>query len=82
MSTHRCEHDNVVSDQMGEYRCYECEPLSESDLEALRAENRALRDELKKLDERVRALENRDELKKLDERVRALENRAAAWDLK
>jgi predicted RNase H-like nuclease (RuvC/YqgF family) len=75
VSTHRCEHDNVVSDQMGEYRCYQCEPLSESDLEALREENRELeaendelRDELRKLEERVKRLESRSAMDIIDER--------------
>lgn len=33
MSTHRCDHGNVIADTGGEYRCYRCEPFGPSDLE-------------------------------------------------
>jgi hypothetical protein len=33
VSTERCAHGNVVSDTVGDYRCYECQPLSNDDIE-------------------------------------------------
>ncbi len=35
MSAHHCEHDNLISDGSGEYRCYQCEPVDMSDVEEL-----------------------------------------------
>lgn len=36
MSTHRCDHGTVISDQCGEYRCLQCDPIDEEDHESLK----------------------------------------------
>jgi hypothetical protein len=75
MSTHRCEHGRVVYDTVGEYRCYECEPVGPYDLEVLRKENLALeaendelRDSLRELVARVKQLESRSAMDLIDEK--------------
>lgn len=35
MSTHRCEHGNVISTTMDSFRCYECAPLEPDDIEEI-----------------------------------------------
>lgn len=58
MSTTRCEHGNVVEDTVGVYRCYQCEPFGEADLQELeQAFQDELDDELKKRDARIAELE-------------------------
>lgn len=62
MSTDRCQHGNVTSDSMGVYRCYLCEPVTETDLEELAAGvgdgiGEAIAKQLARRDRRIAQLE-------------------------
>ena len=50
MSANRCEHGNVVSDTVGEYRCYKCQPVDADDLAAAHAANALLEDRVRELE--------------------------------
>jgi hypothetical protein len=59
MSAHRCEHGTLISDQVGEYRCYECDPFGPADVRGLQDEVDQLQEENQALKATVRSVVRR-----------------------